>query len=220
MIECSSERIYYKKRPKQPKRRFFGLLAAFLIIVGLILYYRFAVTESVYFVLSSYVEQYSLESINQASKNSIQKNDDYSEFITVEKNDLGEIILMKSHTQKINVLKTEVALKTQNLLQKKLDNGIGIPFMAFSGIKFLSGYGKKVNFKSISISSVDTVFEGEFKSVGINQTLHSLYLNVMVKVRVEMLGGGKVFENNSRILISEAVLVGKVPEIYLNGKLF
>ena len=220
MIECSSERIYYKKRPKQPKRRFFRLLTAFLIIVGLILYYRFAVTESVYFVLSSYVEQYSLESINQASKNSIQKNDDYSEFITVEKNDLGEIILMKSHTQKINGLKTEVALKTQNLLQKKLDNGIDIPFMAFSGIKFLSGYGKKVNFKSISISSVDTVFDGEFKSVGINQTLHSLYLNVMVKVRVEMLGGGKVFENNSRILISEAVLVGKVPEIYLNGKLF
>lgn len=220
MIECSSEKIYYKKRPKQPKRRFFRLLTAFLIIVGLILYYRFAVTESVYFVLSSYVEQYSLESINQASKNSIQKNDDYSEFITVEKNDLGEIILMKSHTQKINVLKTEVSLKTQNLLQKKLDNGIDIPFMAFSGIKFLSGYGKKVNFKSISISSVDTVFDGEFKSVGINQTLHSLYLNVMVKVRVEMLGGGKVFENNSRILISEAVLVGKVPEIYLNGKLF
>ncbi len=220
MIECSSEKLYYKKRQKQPKRRFFRLITAFLIIVGLILYYRFAVTDSVYFVLSSKIEQYSLESINKASKNSIQKNDDYSEFITVEKNDLGEIVLMKSHTQKINALKSEVALKTQNLLQKKLDDGIDLPFMAFSGLKFLSGYGKKVNFKSISISSVDTVFDGEFKSVGINQTLHSLYLNVLVKVRVEMIGGGKVLENNSQILISEAVLVGKVPEIYLNGKLF
>lgn len=220
MIECSAEKIYYKKSSKGRKRRFFRPFAGFLIIIGLILYYTFAVTDSVYFALSAYIEQYSLEAINQASKSTIGQSEDYSEFITVEKNQSGDIVLMKSNTQKINSVKTEISLKTQSGLKKKLNDGIDIPFMAFSGLKFLSGYGSKVNFKSISISSVNASFDGEFRSVGINQTLHSIYIKVLVRVSVEMTGRSKIFENFSTILISEAVLVGKVPDTYLNGKLF
>ncbi len=220
MIECSNERIYKRKRLKKPNRRLFSILTVLIIFVGVFLYYKFAVTESVYFALNSYVEQYSLESINFACNTAIGSGEEYSQFISIEKNQAGDIVLMRSNSFKINLLKSNVSLKTQSYLQNKLDKGIDIPFMAFSGLKFLSGYGKKINYKSITVSSVDSLFDGEFKSVGINQTLHSLYLKISVKVVHNMAGSGKCFEYTSKILVSEAVLVGKVPEIYLNGKLF
>lgn len=223
MVECSNEKIYYSKAKKPFKgkiRRYLRVLSVLLLILGLYLYYKNIVFDNVFYAVSSYVDNYSLESINEAVESVLKSKSEYGDFITVEKNSEGNVVMIKSNAFTINSIKTEAIIKTQNALQKKLNDGINVPSMVFSGVRFLSGYGRNINFKSLSISSVNAEFESEFKSVGINQTLHSIYINVIAKVNVSACGKQKTTENSSKILVSEAILVGKVPEIYLNGNLF
>ena len=92
--------------------------------------------------------------------------------------------------------------------------------MSFLGSKLLSGYGSKIYLKIASINSVEFEFSSVFKSVGINQTLHSIYIDVLIKVVIEIPLARQEEIIKTSIMINESVLVGKVPEIYLNGALF
>ena len=63
-------------------------------------------------------------------------------------------------------------------------------------------------------------FESEFTSVGINQTLHSIYVCVNIESIINIPFNSSSITHNSKVLLSETILVGKVPELYLNGKIF
>ena len=90
--------------------------------------------------------------------------------------------------------------------------------LAFSGIKALSGYGKNVNYNALEISTVDCFIDGEFKSVGINQTIHSIYANIRVKLVIDVPFDRQSEEFSTKVLISENIIIGKIPEIYLGQK--
>ena len=74
--------------------------------------------------------------------------------------------------------------------------------------------------KILNISNVTCSFSSKFESVGINQTLHIIYSNLKAEVNIEMPLNRKTTTSETSVLISQAVIVGKVPDIYLNGGLF
>jgi len=56
--------------------------------------------------------------------------------------------------------------------------------------------------------------------MGINQTRHAVYIRVDSSVNVIIPGKSKTVSVKTDVLICEAVIVGKIPEIYLNGSIF
>ena len=80
--------------------------------------------------------------------------------------------------------------------------------------------GEKYIYKAVNIVSVISEFKSNFNSVGVNQTLHSIYIDVIVMVEIIFPLNKTTVKNSTPILISESVLIGKVPDIYLNGKIF
>ena len=72
----------------------------------------------------------------------------------------------------------------------------------------------------MNVSSVTSDFESKFYSVGINQTLHSIYVLIKAEIFLEMPLGREKRTFETSVLVAENVLVGKVPEVYLGGKLF
>ncbi len=221
MIECSSNRIWYKKnRKKRNRSKFLFVFLTLTIIIGVFCYYKFIIVENIYKICSDYAYSYSTEAVNKTIIKSANNNVNYDELITIEKNAQGDIVLISANSYKINSLSREISDKTQSNIKNSLKNGIPIPIMAFSGINILSGYGKNVNFKSIYVTSVDCNFLSNFSSVGINQTLHSIYINVLIKVNLELPFSSKIQDCSTNVLITETVLIGKVPEIYFNGRLF
>ena len=102
----------------------------------------------------------------------------------------------------------------------RISKGIPIPILTFLGFNILSGYGKEINLKTLSITSVTSEFKSNFLSVGINQTLHSIYLNIRTKAVLQMPFNKREEICENSILICENVIIGKVPDIYLGGKLF
>lgn len=220
MIECTNQYIWYRKRKRFFNKRFFAVFIVVTLVLSLFFYYRFIVTQQIMSICTNYTQSYCTESVNKATSISLTDGVKYSDLIKIEKNSGGDIVLMTTDSYKINVINREISVNTENILKERLKQGIPIPFMAFSGISVLSGYGIIVDFKTISVSSVSSSFSSTFESVGINQTLHSIYIIVTSEVVIKMPTAESKRTCESKVLIGESVLVGKVPEVYLNGKLF
>jgi len=64
--------------------------------------------------------------------------------------------------------------------------------------------------------SINSDIDSEFTSVGINQTLHRIYLNLDCSIGI--LTPFKTIHQNvsSKVLLTETVIVGEVPSTYYN----
>ncbi len=217
MIECSDKNIWYKKRRKTGVKRCFSLLLILFIIIGIVYYYKCIVSELVVNLCAEYAYAYSTDAVNKAVIGVIDNSVTYDKLVKVDKNSSGDIILLSANSVEINKISREISILSENYLADKLEQGVPIPALAFTGIKMISGYGAKVNFKTLGVSSTTCEFDSSFTGVGINQTLHSIYVVIKSNVVINLPFNRQERECVSRVLICETVLVGAVPEIYLDG---
>ncbi len=220
MIECTSEYVWYKKRRKLKPKKVFAFFCVILMIFSLILYIKYFVCEQIYKLCANYSYSYCTESVNLAVIETLNDKIKYADLVLIDKNVNGDIVLISANSHKVNTISREIASSTELHLKNKLSVGVPVPILAFSGIGLISGLGKSVNVKTLSVSNVVCGFNSSFTSVGINQTLHSVYVEIMCEVRFSFPFNSVTQEHKSTVLIAETVLVGKVPEIYLNGKIF
>ena len=216
MIECTDKYIYYKKHRRINFKRCFIFFIVVFFIALFVLYYKFFINDKIVEISSSFAYSYSAKCANEAVSKSLNDNVKYSDLITIEKNNGGDIVLITTNSHKINLIGREIVENTSYNLTKSIKNGVEIPIIAFSGVDFLSGYGRKINIKTLTVTSVDCDFYSEFNSVGINQTIHSIFVNVKCEIEVFNFPKKAVKEFETKVLICQSVLVGKVPEIYLN----
>lgn len=221
MIECTNQYIWYKNKHRKTKfKRCLRSFVALFLIASLLLYYRNMTCNNIFEICFQKAKTFCTQSVNVAIMETLTDDLTYNDLITIEKNSIGDVVLMSANSIKINNINTQISNKTLNLMQEKLNDGIPIPFMAFLGVKLLSGLGSNVYLKTVNATNVKCEFKSEFKSAGINQTLHSIYVDVIVEISANMPLNSKTAINNTTILISEAILVGKVPDIYLKESLF
>ena len=220
MIECSAENIWYKKRPRKKRRRFLIFVLVVLFLCGGILYYKKFVSENVFRICSDYSYTSATNAANKAIINVFSNEIEYDDIMIVSKNSSGEIEMLTANAPKINLFSRKIANITLTELERKLKEGIPVPSLSFTGIDLLSGYGRDTIIKTVTVADVTCDFASEFKSVGINQTLHSIYANVIINVNIELPLAKKTETHVAKVIVAETVLVGKVPEIYLNGGLF
>lgn len=220
MIECTVENIYYKKKRKPKFKKIFKFIIAIIVLLLLFLYYKNCICVQIKNVCVDYVYAKSVDCVNVVALDSLSNKIKYSDLISIEKDNTGQIILMSVNSVKTNTIGREVCILSQEKIDKTLEKGVPIPWTSFLGSSLFSGYGSKVYLKIASISSVECEFSSTFQSVGINQTLHSIYIDLIIKAVIEMPFSRQVQSFNTSIMISESVLVGRVPEIYLKNPLF
>lgn len=223
MIDCTNQNVWYNKRYKKRKNKFkrlFKLLIIFAIILGLFWYYKCFITQNLVNICNHHARALSTTAVNNAIIASMNNTSSYNELIDVQKNSNGDIIYMSANSFKLNDIRTTITKSTKSILDIELEKGINIPFLAFLGIDIISGFGTPINYKVLTLSSVKSDFISEFTSVGINQTLHSIYIQVNSEIFVDIPLHNQIQTFSTNVLLCETILVGKVPEIYLNGKLF
>ena len=86
----------------------------------------------------------------------------------------------------------------------------------YLGISALSGISPNFKVALERAGSVETQIDSEFTSVGINQTLHRIYLNVSCTIGILTPFQTVNKEVSSKVLLTETVIVGDVPSTYYN----
>ena len=82
---------------------------------------------------------------------------------------------------------------------------------AFFGSKVLSGIGPNIHIKILPTGNVITEVKSEFKSAGINQTIHRLYLNVTCNIKIVTPYDSIDETITNQVLMCESIIVGKIP---------
>ena len=124
------------------------------------------------------------EIVNKAIIDEYSNQFNYDEIIKADKDSVGNIVMLKADTLKMNKIACDVALKSQKELMKLGDVGIKVPIGYITRNNILSYYGPSVTIKMQPIGQVETKYSSEFESAGINQTRHKIYVKVKTTVRV------------------------------------
>ena len=144
----------------------------------------------------------------------------YEDLVYVERDATGNIVAVSANALKINKIARDTASISQSNLKSLSLNGIPIPLGALTGIEAFAGLGPPIPFRIIPVSSVSCDFSSTFESVGINQTKHSIYLNVIADISIVMPSRTENFAVTTEILVGEFVIVGSVPDTFLQTDIF
>lgn len=153
---------------------------------------------------------------NDAIARQIAQGDiQYDRIVFFEKDLDGRITALKTNMSEVNRLKTDI-LNIINDEILALDNSdIGIPLGSLFFPELLSGKGPAIPVRILSIRNSDANFVSDFSQAGINQTLHRLNMEVSIDVAVLVLGQTASFTVSSEVVVAETVIVGDVPQTYL-----
>ena len=214
---------YHSKSRKKIRRRA-KLLAALTPLLGIAVFLFIGFQRNVTRVLVSISEATMRASttvaVNDAVYYTLSDELRYEDLVTVERDSEGEIVSVSANALKINKIARDTASISQSNLKSLSLNGIPIPLGALTGIEAFAGLGPQIPFRIIPVSSVSCDFSSEFESVGINQTKHSIYLHVIADISIVMPSRTENFAVTTEILVGEFVIVGSVPETYLQTDVF
>jgi sporulation protein YunB len=191
------------------------------VIVVLLLTAAFLVLEnniSQVILDRAYANAYSLavKVINSAVADVMHTGITYEDLITVHLSDQGQVTMLQANTIRMNELATMAALQAQEKLQEENNQVIQIPLGAALGINFLAGSGPNISVRILPVGAVSTQFITEFESAGINQTRHKILLSAKTTVRLVIPTGAKQVELVSNIPIAESIIVGAVPDTFVD----
>lgn len=155
--------------------------------------------------------------VNLAVTSVIGDGIDYDDLFSLERDNEGNIAMVKANSPRINMISREIA----NLAQANLDaigvQEVSIAVGTFTGLTLLMGLGPDVVINVAPIGSALCDFVSYFTAAGINQTLHKLYINVVAVVSIVTPIDEPTITVNAEVLVCENLIVGEVPEFYLQG---
>jgi len=139
----------------------------------------------------------------------------YDDLVNIISDEFGNISMIQANSLEINNLSKDLAQTCEVRIEEYGGKGVLIPLGTFTGIPLLVGRGPRIKVKMTPIGSVVCKFVSNFETAGINQTVHKIYVNIKANVGVVMPLSSRTFTAEQQVLISESVIVGQVPEVYL-----
>ncbi len=215
---ASIEKQYRKKR--RTRKFIIILVLLLLLIVLLFIYFQRNVTRVLISISEATMRASTTVAVNDAVYYTLSDELRYSDLVSIDRDETGNIIAVAANPLKINKIARDTASISQSNLKNLSLNGIPVPLGALTGIEAFAGLGPSIQFRIIPVSSVSCGFSSTFESVGINQTKHSIYLNVIADISIVMPSRTENFAVVTEILVGESVIVGSVPDAYLQSDIF
>lgn len=206
---------------KIPKKTFFIkrkmldvvlVLAIAIFVYEAVMRYMFPVFET---LCEDKVKSIATIISNQESTKIMNKYQ-YEELYTIEKDEVGNVVIIKSNVAPINNMISDLTESIQNRFNEMENDEIKIPLGNLFGGYYFAGVGPSIPAKVRTSGTLDTEVKSEFRAQGINQTLHRVYVNFECYVKI--VTPVKNFEKKitNQVIIAEHVIVGNIPEAYYN----
>ncbi len=146
----------------------------------------------------------------------ILKEAEYETLVKLTHNAEGKIVGINANVVEMNRLSSEIAYRIQDRLTNLDDVTIKIPLAKLVGLNIFSGYGPKLKIKLVPYGNTLAEFKTEFISEGINQTRHTIYIDIASTVNVIIPFNIGAVTSVTRVTVAETVIVGDIPETYYN----
>ncbi|MBQ8792248.1 MAG: sporulation protein YunB [Clostridia bacterium] len=144
---------------------------------------------------------------------------EYGDLVKISYSSSGDVEVIEVDSVQVNLLIKQVTSKVQERFDNLNNHAIEVPFGSFTGIPFLFDVGPTISVQLVAVGTAKTSLESSFTSAGINQTLHRLNLLVSVNIGMVLPANTQTISTEMEVMICECVIVGKIPNVYLQGQL-
>lgn len=139
----------------------------------------------------------------------------YADFVTIQRDESGAITALTTDMAKMNLLRSELTAAILEALKGVDVSDVQVPLGSLFDLEPLWAKGPALKAKAMTVGTVRAEFDSQLTSAGVNQTLHRIWLEVDVPMTLLLPGGEVETALHTRLCVAETVIVGKVPDTYL-----
>lgn len=207
---------FYKLAIGQMKNK--KLIALFTVLFALVSYLAFNIKKEIIPAIKTICESRAEAVALTVTSEVIEKHMTdfkYSKLMELSYGENGKLTTISANISEMNKLSATIAKEIQENLIESQDVIVEIPIGKLLGWSIFSGYGPKINIKLIPTGNVEADFKTEFVSQGINQTKHTVYIDINTSVNIIAPFTSEAIVSNSTLTVAETVIVGDIPSTYL-----
>lgn len=205
----------YTVRPHKRRRNRLRLTLALVAagLLALVIFISVQLGPALTALAQAQVKFIVVSIMNDAITRTLDDGFSYSDLINIY--DSGNrVYMLQSNARNMNLLAATCIKNAQAEISKIGEQGVEIALGTVSGIPFLSGVGPKIKATFSPIGSVQSSFDSDFLSAGINQTLHRVNLCLSASVMIVMPGNSSEVFVQTEVSIAENIIVGDVPQVF------
>lgn len=139
----------------------------------------------------------------------------YDSLMNLNYNANGKLMTISANITEMNKMSMQIVSDIQAKLLRLENTVVEIPIGKLLGWSIFSGYGPKIYIKLIPAGNVQADFKTGFTAEGINQTKHTVYIDVNTAVTIIAPFTSDAINSRSVITVAETVIIGDIPETYL-----
>ncbi len=168
-------------------------------------------------ILHSYAETNMFEILNSTIAEVVNKYSlSYSSLVDIKYASDGEISTMSVDYNKVNAIKSEIAMSVSKKLSQQDEYPVYVPVGAFFDNIYLMGKGPRIKFILVQRGCVQTDFEHKFETAGVNQVMHTLKVNLDADVALMLPFYDTHTYMKTSAILAQTIINGDIPD-YLSG---
>ena len=206
------------------RRRRFKVFVAFVIILAIViscfLYFRGNLINYVDKYAGSLITTRVVDIFNDSTTQALtgEMFQDKSNFYEIRYDVDGNVALISGDMVVINALMRDVASISQKEVNALCEGeGVQVPYSSILGSMVIANYGGEYTLKLKNIGNIQCNFRTTFESVGINQTLLCMYIDLFADISVLLPLRVKNVKVQNSMVVYQNLIVGKVPEFYFEN---
>lgn len=192
------------------------LLLALLALTALVIMMEQNLSQTLLDMAFARAYSMAVETLNRAVHKVTDDGVSYSDLMETQMDQQGRVSMLRANTMRMNALAAQTALVAEQELNSFENQFVEIPLGAALGVRFLSGFGPRLQVQILPVGAVNTGYDTEFETAGINQTRHKIFLTLRATVSLIIPTGSQMVEVESTMLIAESIIVGDVPQSFVD----
>lgn len=139
----------------------------------------------------------------------------YGDFVAIQRDEGGAITALSTDMARMNLLRAELTAAILEALDGVDVSVVRVPLGSLFNLEPLWAKGPALKARAMTVGTVRAEFDSQLTSAGVNQTLHRIWMEVDVPMTLLLPSGEVEVTLDTRLCVAETVIVGQVPDTYL-----
>ncbi len=199
------------------RRLILPLISLFLAFLLLSAYFESKLGPRMAELAETQAQKHLQETVNLAIEELAKaKKLTYHNMVRTIRDSKGEVIYLEVNTSLLSEVKAMLVSAIDRKLEENKKITLSLPFGALTGWNLFSGLGFPLRVRIFPIGMTEGEIFTALEDCGINQTRHLIQVKIKAEMLIVLPGENPKVETEVTLPLGERVLVGEVPEIYLD----
>lgn len=193
---------------------FLRVISGIIAFIALVILLDFSITPTVRSVSAASAKRIMNELVAEAVSEYLSSREEPPTPARIITDEEGTITAISADMVEVNAIRSVLTVEILKKMEKLAQTDLTIPLGSLIGLRTLSGRGPGIPFRIVMATAPTLRLVSNLKSAGINQTCHSIRIQVSLSAEAILPFMGEAIASDNEILLSEVVLVGNVPQSY------